>query len=210
MKTIFLKARCALLIPILALSAPIGSKAESSSLYKDRAVQEAFAASHTCALFNTPDNVTAASRFYELIFGKREKEEEILLCPSGEAFGIFIKEDGVTVSTSQAPDILAGDRIIRIGKTICSETKDVYEAVKESGGAPLKITLIRGGEEITVTATPKYKDGEYVLGITLRAQTAGIGTITFIDPNTLSFGGLGHAVSDSETGAPVSVKSGVA
>ena len=54
------------------------------------------------------------------------------------------------------------------------------------------------------------QDGEYKLGLSLRDTALGIGTVTFIDPATLSFGGLGHAVSDTETGDPVSVRSGVA
>ena len=159
------------------------------------------------------ENVKFSSRFYELIFGKKgnkEEKKELLLCPSGNAFGILIKEDGITVCTSNTSEILAGDRIIKIGNVECINCSDVYDAVSESGGAPLKITLIRDGVKTEVTATPKYSDGEYKLGITLRAQSAGIGTVTFVDPNTLSFGGLGHAVSDAESGEPVTVKSGIA
>ena len=156
------------------------------------------------------DNIKVGSRFYDLIFGKKESKEKVMLCPSGNAFGILIKEDGVTVCHSECEKILSGDRIIRIGSKECIECEDVYEAVRESGGAPLKITLIRKGNEESITAAPKYKDGEYKLGITLRSQSAGIGTVTFVDPTTLSFGGLGHAVSDSETGDPVSLRSGLA
>ena len=212
MKTIFFKARCALLILILAFSAIVTVGFSSSASYNkfDDSACDAFAEVKAGFELKRSEDVRVSSRFYELIFGKKEKQNRIMLCPSGEAFGILIKEEGVTVCSSSASEIFPGDRIIRIGSRECTECKDVYDAVRQSGGAPLNITLIRNGEESSIRVTPKYKDGEYVLGITLRSQTAGIGTITFIDPETLSFGGLGHAVSDSETGSPVSVRNGIA
>ena len=212
MKTFFLKARCALLILILAFSVIVGTGFSSSASYKNYKTDscEAFTPLTVGSENKSSEDIKVSSRFYELIFGKKNKQNEIMLCPCGDVFGILIKEEGVTVCTSVAAGIFPGDRIIMIGKKECTECKDVYDAVRESGGAPLNITLIRGGEELCIKAAPKYKDGEYVLGITLRSQTAGIGTVTFVDPETLSFGGLGHAVSDSETGLPVSVRSGIA
>ena len=212
MKNMFFKARMLLYIMILLFSALAGTSFTSDAAYErgDTDISQAFTPINIDSNFKTGDTVKVSSRFYELIFGKKEKENEIMLCPVGNTFGILIKEDGVTVCSSIAPGIYEGDRIIKIGSKKCYECTDVHEAVSQSGGAPLNITLIRNGEEISISATPKYKDGEYVLGITLRSQTAGIGTVTFIDPQTLSFGGLGHAVSDAETGAPVSVRSGIA
>ncbi len=214
MRKTFFRARCALLVLILLFSALLGAGISSEAAYEkiDTGTDLCFKEANACANYLSSGNSKVSSRFYELLFGQKEKEEngEIYLCPSGEAFGILIKEDGVTVASSGCTALLQGDRIIKIGKIDCDDCEDVYNAVRESGGAPLNIRLIRSGEEKVVCVTPKYKDGEYKLGITLRAQTAGIGTITFIDPQTLSYGGLGHAVSDSETGAPVSVKSGSA
>ena len=211
MKIMFFKARMLFYIMILLFSALAGTSFTSDAACErmDADISQAFTPINAEGNFKAGESVKVSSRFYELIFGKKEKENEIMLCPAGNAFGILIKEDGVTVCSSLAPGIYEGDRIIKIGTKKCYECTDVHEAVRQSGGAPLKITLIRDGEEITVNTTPKYKDGEYVLGITLRSQTAGIGTVTFIDPETLSFGGLGHAVSDSETGDPVSVRSGI-
>ena len=60
---------------------------------------------------------------------------------------------------------------------------------------------------MTISVTPTSSDGEYKLGVNLRSRTAGIGTLTFIDPDTLAFGGLGHGVGDAE-GRYVTVKRG--
>ena len=214
MRKTFFKTKCALLVLILLFSALSGMSISSEASYKkvDTDTDLCFTEVSVSTNYLGAESHKVSSRFYELFFGQKEKssDKELYLCPSGEAFGILIKEDGVTVSSSTCTALLGGDRIIRIGKVDCNDTEDVYTAVRESGGAPLNIRLIRGGEEKIVCVTPKYKDGEYKLGVTLRSQTAGIGTMTFIDPETLSYGGLGHAVSDSETGEPVSVKSGSA
>ena len=210
MKNIFLKAEAAVLILIFVFSFFVGERL-TTDINEEKCNT---GATEALAMIANAENLHSegtkvSSRFLELLLGKGKKEP-LMLCPSGEAFGILIHEDGVTVCTSQGGGLEVGDKIIKIGAKNCYESDEVYEAVRESGGAPLKMTLIRGGEEISVSVTPKYKDGEYRLGVTLRSQTAGIGTITFYDPNTLTFGGLGHSVSDSESGLPVSIKSGVA
>ena len=212
MKLMFFKARALLLILLLSLSVILGAGffANAAAEKIDTGASEAFVSVSAEPGCINGNEAKVSSRFFELIFGKKEKEEQILLCPSGEAFGILIKEDGVTVVSSASEELKSGDRIIMIGNKECCECEDVHNAVRESGGAPLKIKLVRDGKEMTVTAPPKYKDGESRLGITLRSHTAGIGTITFIDPETLSFGGLGHSVSDAESGDPVSLKEGKA
>ena len=55
---------------------------------------------------------------------------------------------------------------------------------------------------------PKLEGGEYRLGITLRDVAAGIGTITFVDPETGEFGGLGHGICDAESGNVIEMQTG--
>ena len=211
MKNAFFKARwLSLIIISLTFTLLLSGLEVNAAAINEENETEAFSETIEAANVGNSDNIKVGSRFYELIFGKKENKDKIMLCPSGDAFGIYIKEDGVTVCHSECEKILTGDRIIKIGSKECFECEDVYEAVRQSGGAPLKITLIRNSAEECITAAPKYQDGEYKLGITLRSQSAGIGTVTFVDPTSLSFGGLGHAVSDAETGSPVSVRMGFA
>ena len=213
MKRIIKKAFDAMLVLAMTVSVILGSGFSSLAASNNEIYDQSFSPVKPEYDQANKENIKISSRFYELIFGKKEKgtqNDEIMLCPSGDAFGILIKEDGITVCSSTCDSILVGDRIIKIENRECVSCSDVYDAVRESGGAPLKIALIRNGAVTEISATPKYTDGEYKLGITLRAQSAGIGTVTFVDPATLSFGGLGHAVSDAETGEPVTVKSGIA
>ena len=62
-----------------------------------------------------------------------------------------------------------------------------------------------------LTVVPKCEDGIYKLGVSLKRAASGIGTVSFIDPETGIFGGLGHGVCDSDSGNlvrdPISGKS---
>ena len=154
-------------------------------------------------------DVEVSSRIFELIFGtKKQEDEKILLYPGGSAFGLMIKEDGVTVTSANSSALKAGDRIIASDGKQISECREVEELVKGCGGKRINLTVIRGGERINLSVAPKREGDEYKLGVTLRAQTAGIGTVTFIDPKTNAFGGLGHGVSDAS--GFVSIKSATA
>lgn len=151
-----------------------------------------------------------SSRFYELLFDKEESgQSELCLIPGGDVFGIKIKETGVTVSDSEEGSVLKrGDKILAINDNVIRGAEDVSLALEACRGGTLKIDIVRGGEKMTLTAVPKYKDGGYKLGVTLRKSACGIGTVTFIDPKTNAFGGLGHGVCDPHTKIPVEIEEG--
>ncbi len=212
MKKTFYRAASALLLLIFALTFFTGAafSVTANDRKLDTGSSEAFLKAERCPDFSEQENTKISSRFFELFFKRDKKSSEVMLCPSGEAFGILIKEEGITVSSSIGLCPLeAGDKIISINGKECAECEDIYNAVKNSGGKPISIEILRRGEKLSITVSPKEKDGEYRLGISLKNKTAGIGTITFVDPETLDFGGLGHSVSDP-TGAPVQIKNAIA
>ena len=146
-------------------------------------------------------NSVVASRFLELFFGKTygKANEDIYLCPGGEAFGVKVCGDCVTVSKTGGADATApfreNDVIKSInGKPILSIT-DVKETLAACGGRELSVSVVRGGKSITVNVTPRLVGSEYSLGVVLKDTTTGIGTITYYDPTTSRFGGLGHGIS---------------
>ena len=154
--------------------------------------------------------IEVSSRIYELLFKKKsEKEKTAYLIPGGEVFGIRIKEEHVTVTAANEGSALKrGDKILTVGKTVIKETRDVEEALSQSGGGTVNIGILRGGEKMTVTVVPKYDGEKYRLGVTLRQISSGIGTVTFINPETNEFGGLGHGICEAETGKPVDISTG--
>ena len=84
------------------------------------------------------------------------------------------------------------------------------EMVNRWGAVPMELTIRRGDQEKTLTITPvaDAQDGSLRLGVWVRDSTAGVGTLTYIDPATQTFGALGHAITDVDTGEVLAVRSG--
>ena len=146
-------------------------------------------------------DVKISSRLVELLFGKNEENETLYLIPGGGIFGAKIKQSYVTVQNpGDIKELKSGDKILSInGKSVYS-VNDIKSAVKSLGKEDVTLVCERGGKEIKVTFKPKETDGEYRLGLVLKDGAAGIGTITYIDPKTGAFGGLGHGICDTDTG----------
>ena len=74
----------------------------------------------------------------------------------------------------------------------------------------LKVKVLRKGKEIIVDVKPMMCDesGEKQLGVLLKDSSAGIGTITYINEDSLSFAGLGHGICDSSDGKLLNIKNG--
>ncbi len=106
------------------------------------------------------------------------------------------------------------DVITAIDGTPVGGAADLTAAVEASGGRPMTLTVKRktkdGVKELTVTVTPKFSASEnrYKTGVWVRDSGAGIGTVTYIDPATNRFGGLGHGICDGETGELIPMKRG--
>ena len=145
------------------------------------------------------------------------------LLPGGIAFGVKFYTAGVMVigfddvenqgkKSNPAYDagIRAKDVITKINGKELGSAAELTEAVEGCNGKEIAVTYKRDGKEYTASLTPKYSDseGRYKTGLWVRDSGAGIGTVTFIDPKTLAFGGLGHGICDSETGGLIPMDRG--
>ena len=156
------------------------------------------------------DNVQIGSRFRDLLFGENKETSNIKLIPGGTVFGAKIKQKYVTVTDAKGvPALKCGDAIIAINGQRIASVADVKRIVSASNGESVTIRALHKGSEIGIEVRPSYVDGEYKLGISLRDGAAGIGTVTFIDPKTGCFGGLGHGICDSNTGEVISMDNGI-
>ncbi len=216
MKNVFLKASSCLLLFIYALSLCFNGGVYSLSRCSDEAIKcytgvdvEAVAGEYEEYCSALSDDVRVSSRIWELLFGKeKNKNKNTMLYVGGGIFGLHINEVGATVMSGSESKVLhAGDRILSVNGKEITSPKDVEVAVKECCGKKLTFDIIRRGEKISVSVIPSLTDGEYRLGVRLRDETAGIGTVTYIDPETLAFGGLGHGVCDGESGEFITIKS---
>ncbi|MBO4212578.1 MAG: PDZ domain-containing protein, partial [Clostridia bacterium] len=127
--------------------------------------------------------------------------------------GLFVSGYGDEVEKSQNPGYIAGIRPADVITKV--DGKDIFgtiffaEAIDAKKGAPVTLTYERDGKEYTAEVTPYLSsDGRYKTGLLIRDSGAGIGTVTYIDPESKSFGGLGHGICDGETGALIPVLRG--
>ena len=141
----------------------------------------------------------------------------------GMPFGVKFLTDGViiagmfdvkTQSGSVNPAAKAGlkqnDIIVKINGINITDAALLTELTEKSQGKALEITYSRGDKQSKVTLTPALcsEDGKYKSGMYVRDSGAGIGTVTYITPDTLSFGGLGHGICDAESGRLIPMQRG--
>lgn len=141
--------------------------------------------------------------------------DEPLLVPCGSPFGIKLLTDGViavevsgfeTADGFKSPAAEAGIRTGDVIKTINGEkvmsNNDIEKIISGSGGKQLTVDLVRDGKNLILKVEPKLctADNSYRAGLWVRDSSAGIGTVTFYNPQTGVFAGLGHPVCDVDTG----------
>jgi len=151
------------------------------------------------------------------------KSETPLLIPGGTPFGIKILIDGVMVvgigevnsdgkisSPAKDAGIEAGDIIVSIAGQEISSNEDIQEVISESDGNAVEVVINRDEIPLTVELQPAYSksDNCWQAGIWVRDSSAGIGTVTFYEPSTSRFGGLGHPVCDVDTSEILPLSSG--
>ena len=138
--------------------------------------------------------------------------EDQELIPVGTPIGIYIETDGVLVvgtgefqgeggvSCSPGKNIVkSGDYIRKVNGTDVEKKDEVIKMVEESGGNPVILTVERNGETMEVAIQPeKDESGSYKIGVWIRDNAQGVGTMTYIDSHG-NFGALGHGINDVDT-----------
>lgn len=138
--------------------------------------------------------------------------EERMLVPVGHTIGIKLFAEGVVVIGLAEVDSQTGkatpgaDCGLQVGDVIEEangrevESSEQFAAILQCGGT-VDLAVNREGEDLNLAAEPVLgPDGTYRLGAWIRDSMAGIGTVTFYDPETGAFGALGHGITDSDTG----------
>lgn len=165
-----------------------------------------------CSATVSDKETRISSRLWELLFGKEKEEGErevLLLIPGGAIFGAKVRQSYVTVQNPQdVKELKVGDKILTVNGHKISSVSDVRSAISQSGDGEIALSCERDGKHITVKIKPKQVGEEYKLGIVLKDGAAGIGTITYVDPITGEFGGLGHGICDTDTGEVIDFTEG--
>lgn len=141
-------------------------------------------------------------------------EQSVVL--GGESFGLTMYTNGVIVvnveedhSPAHEAGIRENDIIIRANGTEITSNEQLKQIVEDSCGEEIELSLNRGESPISLSVTPQQNtDGGYSVGMWVRDSTAGLGTVTYYDESTCSFGALGHGINDRDTGMLLPLRSG--
>ncbi len=140
----------------------------------------------------------------------------------GTFFGIKIMAQGVLVvdfrdvetkegnqNPAKEAGVCQGDLVLAVNDRSVTTNSQLQSLVANCEGKPIRLLIQRDGKTQTLTLQPVLSsDGSYRIGMWVRDSTAGLGTMTFYHPATNTYGGLGHAVCDTDTGKPLTVLTG--
>ncbi|SFJ22776.1 stage IV sporulation protein B [Halobacillus dabanensis] len=151
---------------------------------------------------------------------------DIRLIPGGQSVGVELHTKGVLVvghhlvtgkgeektSPGEDADVLVGDILLEGNGQELNSMEELSSIVKASGEEEKAIDfkIKRGKEIISTTLTPAFnnQEKEYQIGLYIRDSAAGIGTMTFYDPESKKYGALGHVISDMDTKKPIEIHEG--
>ncbi len=105
--------------------------------------------------------------------------------------------------------IQEGDTIVQIENDEITGTKELIQKVNSSKGKELNLKYVRDGEILECAISPvKTSASEFKLGLWVRDSAAGIGTMTYYEPETKNFAALGHGITDVDTGKLINISNG--
>lgn len=135
----------------------------------------------------------------------------------GENIGLEINNNGVIVAGfykvgDTYPGIDAalskGDIITRVDNTKISNVNEFITSIKNSNQKYINIGFKRNNKDYRTILNFENDDNVIKTGLFVKDMISGIGTLTYIDPNTKTYGALGHEVIETSSGIMLNVKDG--
>lgn len=135
----------------------------------------------------------------------------------GENIGLSINNKGIIIAgfykvgdkyPGYDAGLNKGDVIKRANDKEVSSIDDFIGAIKESDGKSLKLVYQRGKQNETTTLNLINENGTLKTGLYVKDMISGIGTLTYIDPESRIYGALGHEVLEQTTGTMINVRDG--
>lgn len=147
--------------------------------------------------------------------------DEVFLSPSGEPIGIYVATNGLLVLGTASVEgkdgmlydpatniVKSGDYILKMNGEVVKTIKEFNASIQKARNEKMTIRIRRNDEEMDVAIKPvEVKDGTKKLGIWVREDTQGIGTMTYVGDNGI-FGALGHGITDADTGTLMNLSGG--
>ena len=177
-------------------------------------------------VINSVGKKTAKISLFDSIFLK-DVNIDVLprtkVIPVGSIAGIKLYTSGVLVvgmSEIQGIDnkkykpyentgIVEGDTIVSVNSNLINTTEDLIDKVNSSSGNEMSIQYIHNEKTLQCSIKPvQTSNSEYKLGLWVRDSAAGVGTVSFYDPESKRFGALGHGITDIDTEQLIDISSG--
>lgn len=138
--------------------------------------------------------------------------DKMHVIPLGTSFGIKLFTDGVIVVSlsdidtgdsiscpAQDAGIKVGDYILKANGEEITTNSSLAKLIGASDGQDISLTVKRDNEIFETVLTPIFHEGAFKAGMWIRDSAAGIGTLTFYNPDNGVFAGLGHGICDMDT-----------
>ena len=140
------------------------------------------------------------------------------IIPGGQTVGIEVNSKGVLIvgfykvnNTYIGRDagFEVGDKILKLDGKEVNTTEEMIQTIEQNANKELTFTIMRDKQEkiIKFTLVPD-ESGVYKTGLYVKNQINGIGTLTYVDPETLKFGALGHEIIEKTTALKFEIKDG--
>lgn len=136
----------------------------------------------------------------------------------GQNIGINIQSNGVLVvgfyqvdgkNVKSNPSIEVGDYIIKVKDTEVNSINELTNAIEKNiEDSKVELTYIRNGKENKSTMELIEQDEIFKTGLYVKDSITGIGTLTYIDPESKIFGALGHEIIEANSNKRIEVKTG--
>lgn len=176
------------------------------------------------SLTDQSDTAVQMSNISSIHTATERKHDRIQVIPGGQSIGVQLHTKGVLVvghhlvegdsqaiSPGEDANIQVGDMIIEMNGQIIERMNDVKPIVEEAGKKDKDIVVIlrRNDKNIHATISPQMdQENKYQIGLYIRDSAAGIGTMSFYEPQSQKYGALGHVISDVDTQKPIETYKG--
>ena len=138
------------------------------------------------------------------------------IIPGGKSIGIDIKNDGVVVTGFyrlkngvNKNNLKVGDIIKKVNDIPVESIDDLVNTVSsEVKDNMVNFTIKRNGKLEVIPFEMVYENDNYKTGLYVKDGVSGIGTLSYVDPESKIFGALGHEIIIGDTGALIEVKRG--
>lgn len=148
------------------------------------------------------------------------KEDDTVLL-GGMPVGIYMETDGVLVLNTERMTgmdgeeytpaqgvVSSGDYIVEVNHQKIDGKKQLIDLVEHLDGGSVLLTVRREDLILEKKLTPvQISKGDYRLGIWVRDNVQGLGTITFLTKEN-GFGALGHGIHDIDTSTLLAIRQG--